>query len=97
MVKYLVHSTSVATEKNKAFFGETEESYHGKGNVLCGLYVYSGDEIKRVKKFIPEYDARHYGYDSVSMAKRNWSYKNPENNPFWETTVEIIAIELKGE
>ena len=92
MIKYLVKSTSVATPENRNFAGETSIYYYGKkGEVLC----VEGDHAKRCHDERPMWmwGVREYGYDRISDAKRNWSFKNPQNDEYWKTTVEIVEVE----
>ena len=96
MTKYIVHCVSRATDRNENFAGDVVESYSGKGGHGCGLYHYSaknGFVVER--KLLPDYDAKMYGYDRISDARRNYTFKNPQNDDFWQSNVEIIAIEVK--
>ena len=88
MTKYLVKTVSTATAENENFAGEIHEYLHGKGETLIAA---SGDPwINR-----EAYPAmiREYGYNRACDAKRAWSYRNPENTKWWQSTVEIIAVE----
>ena len=92
--KYIVHSVSRATDKNVNFKGDVVETYHGKHNHLCGMYHNRGENCFNDKPFLADYDARHYGYDRIADARRNYEFTHPENTDFWQTEVEIIAIEV---
>ena len=90
MTKYIVKETSVATPENPSFAGETSIYWHGKGNQVIGI---EGDHARHPttpsKYFICE-----YGYDRLCDAKRNWSYKNPENSKYWRSTAEIVEVKV---
>lgn len=38
------------------------------------------------------YFVRKYGYKSESDARRNWSYKHPENTKYWQTETRIVRL-----
>lgn len=93
MTKYIVKVTSVATPENPTFAGESNTYYYGRGGeVLC----VEGDHAKRTHNERPMWDwgVRKYGYDRLCDAKRNWSYKNPENSKYWRSTAEIVEVEV---
>ena len=92
---YFVKITSVATETNKNFAGQTHIYLYGKEETLI--------ETKRNKslqvKFSP-YIAREYGYkrkcDAVRSMKRHqelnrWAEKE---FPYWTSTAEIVEINV---
>lgn len=81
MKRYLVKQVSVATEENPNFAGETHVSFHGNHGIF-DINAYS------------EYLVKEYGYKRRCDAKRNWTYKNPENSRFWKSTVEIVEVEI---
>lgn len=88
MKKYLVLETSVATDDNSNFKGVTLKSYSGKN----GEVLLEGEIVGR--EWLLGYFALHYGYASEAQAKRNYSYRNPENNQNWQSTVKIIPVEV---
>lgn len=95
MIRYLIHSIGKATASNKNFHGDVVEAFSGKGDETVGLYHYlNGGSCIVQRQFYPAHDAKEYGYSRLCDAKRNWSYNNPQNDEFWTTTVEIIAVEI---
>lgn len=89
MVKYIVKVTSVATPENPSFAGETSIYWYGKGGeVLCVEGTHRPNENRPMW----EWGVREYGYDRLCDAKRNWSYKNPENSKYWRSTSEIVEV-----
>ncbi len=84
---YLVQSISTATERNTNFAGECHLYYHGKGNEL--LFAETGLAHIDFDNLTP-YFVREYGYKRLCDAERNWSYKNPENDKYWTTEVQIV-------
>lgn len=82
MKKYLVKEVSTATSENKNFAGEVHVSWHGKSDEFC----YEGERFFR-------YLLEEYGYTRKVDAKKNWSYRNPENTRYWTSTVEIVEFE----
>lgn len=85
MKKYLVKKVSTGTPSNPNFAGEGRVSWHGKGNEFwceedCMYYF--------------DYFLLEYGYNSEAAARRNWSYRNPENTKYWSSTVEIVCFEV---
>lgn len=90
MVKYIVKLTSVATPENESFAGETCVYYYGKGGITLGV---EGDHAVWSKMPLWEGGIRLHGYDRLCDAKRNWSYKNPENTKYWKSTAEIMEVE----
>lgn len=85
MKRYVVKETSVGTEENPNFAGEVQVWLHGVGDNLL-----SAREFNRLSDWF----IREFGYARKCDAKRNWSYKNPENDNYWQSTVEIIEIEI---
>lgn len=95
MTKYIIHTVTRATPNNKNFHGDVVEGYHGKCGVTCGLYHNHGAELITSKPFYARHDAMAHGYSRVSDAKKNYQWKNPQNDEFWVTElVEIIPIEV---
>lgn len=84
--KYLVKSTSTATDENPNFKGEVHVYYYGKGDTLCGASEITG--------LFPlcSYMIEEYGYSRACDAKRCWSFNNPQNDKFWKTEVEIVEL-----
>lgn len=91
--KYVVCTTSVATPENKNFKDCIFHYWHGKHNTL----IWSDDPFInpiREQYSFKDYYVMQYGYDRLCDAKRNWSYKNPENTQWWKSTTEIIEVEV---
>lgn len=90
MKRYLVKETSVATENNKNFRGQTQVNYYGKGDrSIAAIYIQEPSMVSN-----RNYLVREYGYKRKCDAERNWTYKNPLNSEYWKSTVEIIEIEV---
>ena len=86
MKKYLVKEVSTGTSVNPSFPGEVRVSWNGKGNEF-----YFEDEVAFAGFF--DYFLREYGYNTEAAARRNWSYRNPENTRYWSSTVEICEFD----
>ena len=91
MIKYLVKETSTATKANPSYAGDVEITYFGR----------EGKMIKREGSHLPNinydrtgYMLKGYGYDDIGHAKQSYAYKHPVNTEFWQSTVEIVAIEV---
>ncbi len=82
MKRYLVKQISVATKENPNFAGKISTSFHGKDGEFEIGDTHSGHLV------------REYGYKRRGDAKRNWTYKNPENSKYWKSTVEIVEVEI---
>lgn len=87
MKKYLVKEVSTGTPENPNFAGEVHTSWNGKGGEFC-------TETGWVFKNTFDHFIREYGYNSEAAARRNWSYRNPENTKYWSSTVEIVSFEV---
>ena len=93
MKKYLVKTTSVATDENPNFAGQVQICYYGKQERVLGM---AGSHAKATHMESPLnlYLAREYGYNRKDHAKRAWSYRNPENTKYWTTEVDVIEVEV---
>ena len=97
MTKYLVKSTSVGTKTNPNFAGEIAISYYGKDQKMVG---HEGTHYSDMNFPLKDYLIEEYGYNRESDAKRSWIYKNIKETDgkdaygFWESTVEIIKVEV---
>ena len=90
MKAYLVKETSVATQENPSFAGETSIAFFGKDQSLlaqCGTHAFQ--HFNHIGIW-----GKEKGYKRPSDAKRSWIYKNPENSKFWKSTVEIVEVEV---
>ncbi len=92
---YFIKITSMATEANKNFAGETHTYLYGKEEALIET---QGNKSLQVS-FSP-YIAREYGYgrkcDAVRSMKRHqqlnqWAEKE---FPYWSSTVEVVEINV---
>lgn len=93
MRKYIVKVTGKATENNPYFAGQEFVVYHGKDQKLLG-YEGSYAEAAHMVKKLDAYMIKEYGYSRRCDAVRSWIYKNPENNPYWSTTTEIVEVNV---
>lgn len=96
MKKYVVKVTSIATEENLNFAGETDITYYGKD---MKELAHEGDHAKQSMYGIKGLGDNpwlidEYGYSRACDAKRSWVYKNPENSKFWQSTAEIVEAEV---
>lgn len=88
MKKYLVKEVSVGTEKNPGFAGKVMVSWNGKASSGKDNFCFDGD------KWFDKWWIIEYGYNRECDAKRNWTFKNPENTRYWSSTVEIVCFEI---
>ena len=94
MKRYLVVETSKATEQNPNFAG-TEVTYTlGVGDYVIGIEGSYCEKSHMERQPIRGWDVMEYGYKRMCDAKRNWTYKNPENNKYWQSTTEIIEVDI---
>ena len=93
MKRYLVKQISVATEQNPNFAGQVSVSFYGKGDEPIG---HTGTHAEAVHDYAEpnHYSIKEYGYSRKRDALRNWTYRHPENTKFWNSTVEIIEVEI---
>lgn len=93
MKKYLVKQISVATEQNPNFAGQVSVSFCGKGDERIG---HTGTHAEAVHDYAEpnDYSIKEYGYSRKCDALRNWTYRHPENTKFWNSTVEIIEVDV---
>lgn len=87
MKKYLIKEVSTGTPDNPNFAGEVRVSWNGKGSEVC-----CEDEGWFAGFF--DYFLKEYGYSTETAAKRNWTYRHPENTRYWSSTVEIVGFEV---
>lgn len=93
MTVYLVKSHSVATDLNENFAGQDVTTLSGKEGHLIEV---TGSHAKAVWMEIKfnEYYARWYGYKRACDARRSHDYRYPDNSKYWQTTVEIVSVDL---
>ena len=90
---YLVKVTSVATAENSNFKGQESITYRGIGDRELAYYGSHAEATNGVQE-LNQYMIETYGYSRLCDAKRNWSYKNPENSKYWKSTAEIEEIDI---
>lgn len=83
MKKYLVKEVSTGTAEHPNYAGETHVSWNGKDGQFC----FDGE-------FYFPYLLNKYGYTRKADAKKNWTYRHPENTRYWTSTVEIVEFEV---
>lgn len=94
MTKYIVKTTSKATDSNPNFAGQTSIVYYGKGDHTLGM-VGDHNRLNYNYKELNPYLVKEYGYSRECDAKKAYSYKNTiDNYGYWETTAEIISMEV---
>ena len=85
-IYYLTMNISTATVRNMSFGGEVHTYIHGKEDKLL-----DADGNRHINcHLLTPYWVRQYGYKTEAEAKRNWSYRNPENTEYWQTESRII-------
>ena len=89
---YLVKSTHTATPKKAYRYGDTETYLIGKGDLT--LYAQGTFHGWCDTNLLTPFFVKEYGYMRESDARRNWSYRHPENSDWWTTTVEIVPIHI---
>ena len=87
-IYYFSQNISTATAQNMSFGGEVHVYIHGKEDTLM---LAEGNEYVKTNLMTP-YFVRRYGYKTEADAKRNWSYRNPENTQYWRTESRIIRV-----
>ena len=88
---YLVKVTSIATSENPNFAGQESITYHGIGDRTIAHIGSHAEAIHEVSE-LNQYMIETFGYLRECDAKRNWSYKNPENSKYWKSTAEIVDV-----
>ena len=91
MKRYLVKTISTATANNQSYGGETHVYIHGKDGYL--LEAETRDPFV-ARDLITPYFVREHGYKRECDARRAYSYTHPENTEYWNSTAEIIAVEI---
>jgi hypothetical protein len=90
---WFVKAVSTATDKNRNFAGEVhtyivgEESFHLFEDVPNGWYNKDLTDCP--------YCIHEYGYKRPCDAKRSYTYRNPENTEFWQTTVKLVSLDIQ--
>ena len=86
-IYFLVKNIATATVQN-VNSGEVHTYIHGKRDEM--LYADAGNYLQY--NLLTPYFVRQYGYKTERDAKRNWSYRNPENDKYWKTETSIIRV-----
>lgn len=90
---YIVVEVSTATDRNQTHKeGHRTVHYYGKGD-KC-LYAENTYHGWNDKDLMTPFFIREYGYRRESDAARNWTYKHPENSPYWESFCYIRPVEI---
>lgn len=90
---WFVKSVSTATTENKNFAGEVHTYIFGKEefrlfeDVPGGFYNCDLTDCP--------YCIVEHGYKRFCDAKRSYSYKNPQNDDSWRTTVKIVSLDVQ--
>ena len=83
--RYIIKSVCTATPENDNFAGVVRTYYNGIGNKLIG----SDDPYFGY----PLYGVKLYGYTRLGDAKRNYTFRNSQNDKWWKREVSIEEIE----
>lgn len=91
MKKYIIKVTSVATDNNPNFCGETKVYYYGKGS--------EGPWASTEDKCLVPYIAKNYGYSTVASARAVLKAKQSlcdweTNKGFWKSTCELVEVTI---
>lgn len=90
---WFVKAVSTATPENKNFAGEVhtyiigKDSYHLFEDVPGGFYNCDLTDCP--------YCIVEHGYKRPCDARRSYSYKNPQNDKSWKTTVKLVSIDIQ--
>lgn len=90
---WFVKSISTATPENKNFAGEVHTYIFGKDAFRLYEDVPGGWYNKDLTDC--PYCVLEYGYKRLCDAKRSYSYKHPQNDDSWRTTVKIVSIDVQ--
>ena len=93
MKKYIIKTTSNATESNPNFKGTTAIFFYGRNEEMLAKEGTYDPQTNFNRMW---YTLDRYGYNRECDAKRAWLYKHPEStSPHWEDrTVEVIAVDF---
>ena len=99
MKRYFVKEVSKATDNNPNFAGAISVGYFGKGDTLVANADIEHtdrycEDMAVVFENISNVMLAEYGYSRKCDACKNWTYNNPENTEYWQSTVEIIEVEV---
>lgn len=93
MKKYIVKETSYATEANDNFKGQIGIYYFGKGSATIAIEGSHAEATYTTMK-LDNHRIKEYGYNRLCDAKKSYVYKHPENTKYWESSVEIVEVEI---
>lgn len=95
MKKYIVRLHAKATEANPSFAYDDVIYWYGKGDMLMGV---TGKDAEshgfRGRSYVSKYMLNEYGYTRRCDALRNFMYKHPECNSFWETKADVVEVHI---
>ena len=83
--RYIIKSVCTATPENDNFSGVVCTYYYGKEDRLIG----SDDPYFGY----PLYGVKLYGYTRLGDAKRNYTFRNSQNDKWWKREVSIETVE----
>ena len=90
---WFVKSVSTATVENKNFAGEVHTYIIGKNEFRLFEDVPGGFYNKDLTDC--PYCIVEYGYKRLCDAKRSYSYKNPQNDDSWRTSVKFVSVDVQ--
>lgn len=90
---YFIKSISTATETNPSFAGEVHIRVSGKGEE--DIFCETPDGWYNKDFTMYAYGIMEYGYKRLCDAKRSYSYKHPQNDQHWTTTVKIVTFDVQ--
>ena len=93
MKRYLVKHISKATPNNPNFAGLTSIAYFGKEEKLLKHEGSAAEKAYSVCDSV-KWMLEDYGYKRECDARKSYIYRNPENTEFWNSTVEIVEINI---
>lgn len=93
MKKYVIKTTSRATDSNINFKGTTAIYFYGKGEEMLAKEGTYDPQTNFNRMW---YTLDNYGYTRECDAKRSWIYKHPESiSPHWaKEKVEVIEVDF---
>ena len=90
---WFIKSVSTATPENKNFAGNVQTYIFGKDGFRLFEDVPDGWFNKDLTDC--PYCVIENGYKRLCDAKRSYSYKYPQNDKSWQTTVKIVSIDVQ--
>jgi hypothetical protein len=95
MKKYLVKTTSIATEENDLTL-RAQMSLHGRRQKRIPIIIPDDDDLTGLVSdcWYLQWMIEKYGFNRPSDAKRSYAYRNPENTKYWTSTVQILEVDV---